>query len=121
MDTGTRCAWASRAAASHDIIPRLRLPHFDLGIPSPVQTDGGRTFTEPSVIIAGTVEGCADVPVRVHDACFTSEVLGSLKCDCREQLQLALDFIQHNPPVCGNAEGKPAAGFVANACSLTAR
>eukprot|EP00887_Chlorella_sp_A99_P001171 scaffold14.g1171.t1 len=59
-------------------------------------TDGGRTFTEPSVIIAGRPEGCADVPVRVHDACFTSEVLGSLKCDCREQLQLALDYIQHN-------------------------
>lgn len=36
--------------------------------------------------------------VRVHDACFTSEVLGSLKCDCREQLQLALDYIQDKPP-----------------------
>lgn len=38
------------------------------------------------------------VVVRVHDACFTSEVLGSLKCDCREQLQLALDYIQDKPP-----------------------
>lgn len=38
------------------------------------------------------------VPVRVHDACFTSEVLGSLKCDCAEQLQLALQMIQANPP-----------------------
>lgn len=38
------------------------------------------------------------VPVRVHDACFTSEVLGSLKCDCKEQLQLAMEFIQENPP-----------------------
>lgn len=36
--------------------------------------------------------------LRVHDACFTSEVLGSLKCDCREQLQLAMDLIQENPP-----------------------
>lgn len=38
------------------------------------------------------------VVVRVHDACFTSEVLGSLKCDCREQLQLALQYIHDNPP-----------------------
>lgn len=38
------------------------------------------------------------VVVRVHDACFTSEVLGSLKCDCREQLQLALEYIQDSPP-----------------------
>lgn len=36
------------------------------------------------------------VVVRVHDACFTSEVLHSLKCDCAEQLQLALDYVQAN-------------------------
>ena len=32
--------------------------------------------------------------MRVHSACFTSEVLGSLKCDCREQLEYALQAIQ---------------------------
>lgn len=32
--------------------------------------------------------------VRIHSACFTSEVLGSLKCDCREQLHYALEQIQ---------------------------
>lgn len=26
------------------------------------------------------------------------QVLGSLKCDCREQLHLAMDFIRDNPP-----------------------
>lgn len=36
--------------------------------------------------------------MRVHDACFTSEVLGSLKCDCAEQLQLALVMLQASPP-----------------------
>ncbi|KAF8069623.1 ribBA [Scenedesmus sp. PABB004] len=56
--------------------------------------DGGVTFTEPTAIIMGDVEGQEDVPVRVHDACFTSEVLGSLKCDCAEQLELALSYIQ---------------------------
>ena len=37
-----------------------------------------------------------DLPplVRIHSACFTSEVFGSLKCDCREQLHFALDKIQ---------------------------
>jgi GTP cyclohydrolase II len=33
--------------------------------------------------------------VRIHSACFTSEVLGSLKCDCREQLEYALHEIQN--------------------------
>jgi hypothetical protein len=60
--------------------------------------DGGRTYTEPSVIISGRPEGLSDVAVRVHDACFTSEVLGSLKCDCREQLELALEHIREQPP-----------------------
>lgn len=32
--------------------------------------------------------------VRIHSECFTGEVLGSLKCDCRDQLSLALQEIQ---------------------------
>lgn len=43
--------------------------------------------------MAGKPEGQESVPIRVHDACFTSEVLGSLKCDCSEQLNMALDYI----------------------------
>ena len=27
-----------------------------------------------------------------------TEVLGSLKCDCAQQLQLALEYVQNNPP-----------------------
>lgn len=46
------------------------------------------------MIIAGQPEGKEEVPLRVHDACFTSEVLGSLKCDCAEQLQMALEYIK---------------------------
>ena len=33
------------------------------------------------------------MPVRIHSECLTSEVLGSLKCDCREQLHSALEYI----------------------------
>ena len=35
-----------------------------------------------------------DIPyVRVHSECLTGDTLGSLKCDCQNQLNLALDFI----------------------------
>jgi len=34
--------------------------------------------------------------IRVHDQCFTSEVFGSQRCDCREQLEMAMDFIAEN-------------------------
>lgn len=36
------------------------------------------------------------VPVRVHDQCLTSEVLGSLRCDCKEQLEMALKYISEH-------------------------
>jgi GTP cyclohydrolase II len=60
--------------------------------------DSGRTFSEPSAIISGAVEGGEDIVLRVHDACWTSEVIGSLKCDCREQLHLAMRYVQDQPP-----------------------
>ena len=34
--------------------------------------------------------------VRVHSECLTGDALGSLKCDCQAQLNLALDFIAQN-------------------------
>ena len=40
-------------------------------------------------IIAGAIQGRRRVLTRVHDACFTSEVLGSCKCDCKSQLEHA--------------------------------
>lgn len=37
-----------------------------------------------------------NVPIRIHDQCLTSEVFRSQRCDCKEQLKLALQFIQKN-------------------------
>jgi GTP cyclohydrolase II/3,4-dihydroxy 2-butanone 4-phosphate synthase/GTP cyclohydrolase II len=48
---------------------------------------------EHVAIVAGEVSGASNVLVRVHSECWTSEVLGSLKCDCREQLDAAVDRI----------------------------
>ena len=31
--------------------------------------------------------------VRIHSQCFTGEVLGSLRCDCNEQLEIAMRAI----------------------------
>jgi len=49
---------------------------------------------EHVAILAGDVQGASDVLVRVHSECLTGEVLHSLKCDCRAQLDLALERIQ---------------------------
>lgn len=35
-----------------------------------------------------------DAPLlRIHSQCFTGEILGSLRCDCREQLEIAMATI----------------------------
>ena len=44
-------------------------------------------------LVKGTVEGEKNVLVRVHSSCFTGDVLGSLKCDCGDQLKAALAMI----------------------------
>ena len=48
---------------------------------------------ESLAIFSGKLDQEAGVPVRVHSACFTAEVLGSLKCDCKHQLDFALGHI----------------------------
>lgn len=48
---------------------------------------------EHLAIVSGDVRDRDDVPVRIHSECLTSEVLGSLKCDCREQLNVTLQEI----------------------------
>lgn len=44
-------------------------------------------------MVRGEVAGRKNVLVRVHSSCFTGDVLHSLRCDCGEQLELALKRI----------------------------
>ncbi|MDD3626831.1 MAG: bifunctional 3,4-dihydroxy-2-butanone-4-phosphate synthase/GTP cyclohydrolase II [bacterium] len=46
-------------------------------------------------IIKGNVKGKKDVLVRVHSECLTGDALGSLRCDCGEQLSVALKIINN--------------------------
>jgi 3,4-dihydroxy 2-butanone 4-phosphate synthase/GTP cyclohydrolase II len=44
-------------------------------------------------LVKGEVAGKEDVLVRVHSECLTGDVLGSLRCDCGDQLKTALQRI----------------------------
>ncbi len=37
------------------------------------------------------------VPVRIHSECLTGDAIGSLRCDCRDQLEVALRRIAETP------------------------
>ncbi|WP_432742759.1 GTP cyclohydrolase II [Methylobacter sp. G7] len=48
---------------------------------------------EHVALVKGDVAGKKNVPVRIHSECFTGDVLGSRRCDCGEQLEMALQLI----------------------------
>jgi GTP cyclohydrolase II len=77
--------------------------HVELYAEAPLPTERGdfravvfrdrRDGAEHVALVKGDVSSGEPVAVRVHSECLTSEVLGSLKCDCRAQLDRALDHI----------------------------
>jgi len=48
---------------------------------------------EHSAFVHGNVMEGEDVLVRVHSECLTGDAIGSLRCDCRDQLEAALKMI----------------------------
>jgi len=48
---------------------------------------------EHVALVRGRVTDRENVPVRIHSECFTGDVLGSRRCDCGEQLELAMRLI----------------------------
>lgn len=49
-----------------------------------------RDAKEHVAIVRGDVVGAESVPTRLHSECLTGDALGSLRCDCRDQLEAAL-------------------------------
>ena len=48
------------------------------------------TLSEHIAVVVGAPDVDAAVPVRLHSACLTGDLLGSLRCDCGEQLRTAV-------------------------------
>ena len=63
--------------------------HFHL-IPF-LQKDNG---LEHIALIKGEVAGDDPVLVRVHSSCMTGDIFGSMRCECGEQLHLAMQLIE---------------------------
>lgn len=49
---------------------------------------------EHLALIKGKWEPDEPVMVRVHSSCFTGDILGSLRCDCGEQLHCAMQMVE---------------------------
>ena len=56
------------------------------------ESDGSHRMEEAVALVMGDVK--SDPPlVRVHSQCLTGDVFHSLRCDCRQQLELSLSMI----------------------------
>src|SRR6476619_6052604 len=62
-----------------------------LGFERKLSNGSARVETALAIVMGDVSEGTP--LVRIHSQCFTSEVLGSLRCDCREQLEIAMRAI----------------------------
>src|SRR5262245_59420688 len=53
---------------------------------------GDRRVEEAVALVIGDINAKTPL-VRIHSQCLTGDVLGSLRCDCRQQLEMALCMI----------------------------
>jgi GTP cyclohydrolase II len=53
-----------------------------------------RDSKEHVAMIKGDIVGADEIPTRLHSECLTGDVMGSLRCDCRDQLLEGLKLIQ---------------------------
>jgi 3,4-dihydroxy 2-butanone 4-phosphate synthase/GTP cyclohydrolase II len=68
-------------------------------IPTPYGTfhlyhyNSERDAKEHLALVMGEVRQCQEVLIRVHSECMTGDTFGSLRCDCGEQLHMAMQRI----------------------------
>ena len=65
---------------------RFRIHGFRL------ESEDGAKTEEAVALVMGDVHSSPPL-VRIHSQCLTGDVFGSLRCDCRQQLELALSLI----------------------------
>jgi GTP cyclohydrolase II len=56
-------------------------------------SEGNRRVEEAVALVMGDVQSTPPL-VRVHSQCLTGDVFHSLRCDCRQQLEMALSMIR---------------------------
>jgi GTP cyclohydrolase II len=52
-----------------------------------------RDMKEHTIIIKGKPFDVRNIPIRIHSECLTGDAFTSLRCDCREQLEFALNYL----------------------------
>jgi GTP cyclohydrolase II len=62
-----------------------------IGFERDISNGSQRVETALAIVMGDPTEGAP--LLRIHSQCFTGEVLGSLRCDCHDQLEMAMQAI----------------------------
>jgi GTP cyclohydrolase II len=72
------------------LISRARVPLADALDSEIAVFRDDHSLAEHVAVVIGKPDASSPVPVRLHSACLTGDLLGSLRCDCGEQLRTAV-------------------------------
>jgi len=97
LDVSTEQAERAAAGSRIEVTPVAEAP-----VPLTVAEDssilffreGGGLLEHVAVLIGRRESWPAPTPVRLHSACLTGDLFGSMRCDCGEQLRGSLDHIK---------------------------
>jgi len=78
------------------IVGRAPVPLEGAGETEFVVFRGGEGLRDQVAIIVGRPDLSRTVPVRLHSACLTGDLFGSLKCDCGDQLRSTVQWMAGN-------------------------
>lgn len=93
VDAPAIASYPDRAARNMRIVARAPVPLAEAPAAEFVVFGGGGSPRDQVAIIVGNPDPDRPVLTRLHSACLTGDLFGSLKCDCGEQLRLAVQAI----------------------------
>lgn len=74
-------------------VVEVDIPTADYGTPHFIAYRVDHELQEPLALVWGDLASVEAPLIRMHSSCFTGDILGSLRCDCGEQLHMALEMI----------------------------
>ncbi|MCA0199779.1 MAG: GTP cyclohydrolase II RibA [Proteobacteria bacterium] len=93
VDASAVDTFHDRAARDVSIIQRTRVPLSEAEDAEFVVFRGGEGLRDQIAIVIGNPDPKKPALTRLHSACLTGDLFGSLKCDCGDQLRMAVNEI----------------------------
>lgn len=88
--------YRDQVRASPRIVSRAPVPLDDIGDTEFVVFRGGEGMRDQVAVVIGKPKPGEPVYARLHSACLTGDLFGSLKCDCGDQLRGTVKFMAEN-------------------------